>query len=139
MEKMYRQGLQTMANRDKYANVGEAVAVIMANSLHTNKSSNQLIELRLKREASRLYQKLLEGTYQTRAGQKDDRHCVCFNTCAGTLSAIRLDEDYKMLVLDVLTSQPNRDQSISEKDFVTQVVERVHRTQTMSVSCTKIE
>lgn len=51
-----------MANRDRYANVGEAVSVIMANSLHTNKSSAKLVELRLMRDVSKLYQRLLVGT-----------------------------------------------------------------------------
>lgn len=64
---------------------------------------------------------------------------MCFNTCAVTLNALRLDEGYKALVLEVLMSQPNRNLGISEKDFVAQVTERVRRAQTMSVSRTRIE
>ena len=58
---------------------------------------------------SKLYQKLLAGTYAAGSNQDPDGHRVCFNTCAATLNATRLDESYKMLVLDVLMSQPNRD------------------------------
>ena len=114
-----------MANRDRYANIGEAVSVIMANSLHTNKSSAHLVELKLRRDISKLYQRLLEGTY---ADQNESKHCVCFSASAATLNAIRLDDSYKALVLDVLMNQPNREQAISEKDFVNQIAERLHRT-----------